>query len=88
MDVRGEMFGYLRAVFWFAGMEPRGGVGGRVVVVGERGEVMMVPKGEKDEGVRGVAWMVMLGEGIEGAIVGAGARWKWSSGGSCGIEGR
>lgn len=67
------MFEYLRAVPWFAGTEPRGGVGGRVVVEGGRGELMMVPKGEKAEEVRGVAWMVMLGEGIEGAIVGAGA---------------
>ena len=69
MDVRGDMFEYLRAVPWFAGMEPRGGVGGRVVVEGERGEVMMVPKGEKEDEVRGRAWMVGLGEGIEGAIV-------------------
>ena len=77
MDVRGDMFGYLRAVFWFAGTEPTGGVGGRVLVVGGRGEVMMVPKGENAWEVRGTAWMVRLGEGIEGAIiVGAGARWK------------
>ena len=55
MDVRGDMFGYLRAVFWFAGTEPTGGVGGRVVVVGGSGEVMMVPKGEKAWEVRGTA---------------------------------
>ena len=87
MDVRGDMFEYLRAVPWFAGMEPRGGVGGRVVVEGGRGEVMMVPKGEKDEEVRGRARMLMLGDGIEGGIVGAGAVLKvelwWES---CGVE--
>ena len=78
MDVRGEMFEYLRAVPWFAGTEPRGGVGGRVVVEGGRGEVMMVPKGENDEEVRGRAWMVVLREGREGAIVGDGVGWMWS----------
>ena len=78
MDVRGEMFEYLSAVPWFAGTEPRGGVGGRVVVEGGRGEWMMVPKGEKEEEVRGVVGMVVLGEGIEGAIVVDGVGWMWS----------
>ena len=78
MDVRGDMFEYLRAVPWFAGTEPRGGVEGRVVVEGGRGEWMMVPKGEKEEEVRGVVGMVVLGEEREGAIVGDGGRWKWS----------
>ena len=50
-----------------------GGVGGMVVVDGERGELMTVPKGEKASEVRGMAWIMMLGEDIEGAIVVAGA---------------
>ncbi len=73
VDVRGDMFEYLSAVPWFAGTEPMGGVGGRVVVDGERGELMTVPKGAKASEVRGTAWIMMLGEGIEGAIVIAGA---------------
>lgn len=63
MDVTGAMLGNLRAVPWFAEMEPRGGEEGGVVVVEGSGEVRMVPKGSKAEGVRGVALMVMLDEG-------------------------
>ena len=63
------MFVYLRAVPWFAGADPRGGVDGRVVVDGGSGDVMMVPKGGNASGVRGVAWMLMLPGGIGGVIV-------------------
>ena len=62
------MFVYLRAVPWFAGADPRGGVEGMVVVDGGRGDVMTVPKGANASDVRGVALMLMLGELIEGAI--------------------
>ena len=50
-----------------------GGVGGWVVVDGEKGELMTVPKGAKASEVRGMARIMMLGEGMEGAIVVAGA---------------
>ncbi len=76
MDVRGDMFEYLSAVPWFAGTEPMGGVWGSVVVDGGSGELMTVPKGAKASEVMGVAWIRMLGEGVEGAIVVACALWK------------
>lgn len=52
----------LRAVPWFAEMEPRGGEVGGVVVVDGSGEVRTWPKGAKAEGVSGTASMVMLDE--------------------------
>ncbi len=69
------MEGYLRAVFWLAGREEGGGEGGKVVVWGGRGEERRVPKGEKEEGVRGRAVMVMVEVVVEGAIVGGVFRW-------------
>lgn len=67
MDVTGAMSGNLRAVPWFAEMEPRGGGVGGVVVAEESGEIRTVPKGAKAEGVRGTVSTVMVDEG---AIVG------------------
>ena len=63
------MFVYFRAVPWFAGADPRGGVDGRVAVDGGSGEVMTVPKGGNASGVRGVAWMLMLPGGIGVVVV-------------------
>ena len=63
------MFGYLRAVFWFAGEEEGGGGCGIARVVWGRGEDMTVPKGAKEEAFKGSGWIVRLGEGITGAIV-------------------
>ena len=62
------MLGVFRAVFWFARMDPGSGVEGMVVVVRGKGEVITVPKGAKDKGVRGVALAVMRGAEIVGAI--------------------
>lgn len=68
MDVTGAMSENLRAVPWFAEMEPRGGEAGGVVVVEGNGEIRTVPKGAKAEGVSGTASTVMV---AEAAIVGA-----------------
>ena len=63
------MLGYLRAVFWFARTDPVGGGEGMAVVKAGRGEVMTEPNAAKELGVRGIAGMVIFGEGIEGAMV-------------------
>lgn len=62
MDVTGAMLGNLRAVPWLAETEPRGGELGGVVVEGEKGEIRMVPKGSKTEGVIGTVSMVIMDE--------------------------
>lgn len=60
----------LRAVPWFARVEPLGrGDEGMVVVVGGSGGVMTVPKGAKTAGVRGSASMVIFGEAIGVAMM-------------------
>lgn len=55
--------GNLRAVPWFAEMEPLGGGFGGVEVEEGSGEVRTEPKGSKDEGMSGTALMVMVDEG-------------------------
>lgn len=62
MDIRGAMFGNLRAVLWLAETEPRGGELGGVVMVEGRGEDRMVPKGSKAEEVSGRVLTVMVDE--------------------------
>jgi hypothetical protein len=68
VDVRGDILVYLRAVPWFAGADPRGGVDGKVVVDGGSGDIMTVPNGANASAVSGVAWILTLGEVIEAAI--------------------
>lgn len=63
VDVTGAMLGNLRAVPWLAETEPWGGDLGGVVVEGEKGEIRMLPKGSKAEGVIGTASMVIVDEG-------------------------
>lgn len=58
----GAMLGNLRAVPWLAGTESRGGELGGVVVEGEKGEIRMVPKVSKAEGVIGTVSMVIVDE--------------------------
>ena len=60
MDVIGAMSENLRAVPWFAEMEPEGGGRGGVVEEGGRGEERTVPKRAKSVGTRGTAWILMV----------------------------
>ena len=53
----------LRAVPWFAEMEPGGGEVGGVVAVEGSGELRTAPKGSKAEDVSGTALIVMVDEG-------------------------
>ena len=53
----------LRAVPWFAEMEPWGGEVGEVVTVEGSGELRTAPKGSKAEGVSEMALIVILDEG-------------------------
>lgn len=53
----------LRAVPWFAEMEPWGGELGGVVVEEGSGDMKTLPKGAKAEGVSGTAFVVMMEEG-------------------------
>ena len=53
----------LRAVPWFAEMEPWGGELGGVVVEEGSGDMRTLPKGAKAEGVSRTAFVIMMEEG-------------------------
>ena len=72
VEARGEMEGYLRAVFWLARVEPCGEGWGIVFVMEGRGVDMTVPKCENETGVRGLGVMVRCGAGKVGVMRGCG----------------